>query len=72
MSDDDIKPGDRFERVDEWAGWKPEDDVDRLMIAYAGVDGISPDALPPARASSYVPKCAELAGWGSWDGRQRK
>lgn len=34
--------------------------------------GISPDALPPARASSYVPKCAELAGWGSWDGRQRK
>lgn len=34
--------------------------------------GISPDALPPARASSYVPKCAELAGWGSWDGGQRK
>lgn len=49
MSDDDIKPGDRFER-----------------------NGISPDALPPARASSYVQKCAELAGWGSWDGRQRR
>lgn len=48
-----------------------EENVDDCIRIYAE-PGDDADVLPPARASSYVPRCAELAGWGSWDGRQRK
>lgn len=45
--------------------------INRAMLGEAN-DGVSPDALPPVRASTYQPRCAELAGWSSWNGRARK